>query len=280
VTTPGGSTAAHRRGRVAGKVAFVTGAGRGQGRNHAVRLAAEGADILALDVCADLKGIPYPLATPEDLAETARLVEVAGGRVVTAQVDVRDADGVTAAVAEGADRLGGLDVVVANAGVCTVQRWDEVDPLVWDTVVGINLTGTWNTCVAAVPHLLEGGGGSMVLISSTAGLKGQPFFAPYVASKHGVVGIMRVLANELASARIRVNTVHPTGVDTAMLAGMGPLTERIAAQPDVGSIFLNSLPVEVVAPDDVTAAVLYLSSDESRYVTGVTLSVDAGSAAR
>ena len=271
---------APREGRVSGKVVLVTGAGRGQGRNHAVRLAGEGADILALDVCADLKAIAYPLATPEDLEETGRLVEEAGGRVVTAEVDVRDAEALNAAVADGATRLGGLDAVIANAGVCTVQRWDEVDPVVWDTVVGVNLTGTWNTCVAAIPHLRERGGGSMVLISSTAGLKGQPFFAPYVASKHGVVGIMRVLANELASARIRVNTVHPTGVDTPMLAGMGPLAERIAAQPDVGSIFLNSLPVEVVTPDDVSAAVLYLSSDESRYVTGITLSVDAGSAAR
>ena len=265
---------------MSGKVVLVTGAGRGQGRNHAVRLAGEGADILALDVCADLKAIPYPLATPEDLEETRRLVEEAGGRVVTAEVDVRDAEALNAAVAGGAARLGGLDVVIANAGVCTVQRWDEVDPVVWDTVVGVNLTGTWNTCVGAIPHLRERGGGSMVLISSTAGLKGQPFFAPYVASKHGVVGIMRVLANELASAKIRVNTVHPTGVDTPMLAGMGPLGERIAAQPDVGSIFLNSLPVDVVTSDDVSAAVLYLSSDESRYVTGITLSVDAGSAAR
>ncbi len=267
-------------GRVAGKVALVTGAARGQGRSHAVRLAAEGAHILALDICSDVKGIAYPLATPGDLAETARLVVDAGGRVVTAQVDVRDADALAAAVVDGVEQLGRLDVAVANAGVCTVQRWDEVDPAVWDTVIGINLTGTWNTCVAAIPHLLDAGGGSIVVISSTAGLKGQPFFAPYVASKHGAVGIMRVLANELASTGIRVNSVHPTGVDTPMLVGMAPLTERIAAQPDVGSIFLNSLAVDVVQPEDVTAAVLYLSSDESRYVTGVTLSVDAGAAAR
>ncbi len=280
MTGPATSSGSPREGRVAGKVALVTGAARGQGRHHAVRLAGEGADIVALDVCADLKGVPYALATSEDLEETARLVADAGARVVTAEVDVRDADGMVTAVADGAGRLGGLDVVVANAGVCTVQRWDEVDPLVWETVIGINLTGTWNTCVAAIPHLRERGGGSMVLISSTAGLKGQPFFAPYVASKHGMVGIMRVLANELASARIRVNTVHPTGVDTPMLAGMGPLSERIAAQPDVGSIFLNSLAVDVVSPEDVSAAVLFLSSDESRYVTGITLSVDAGAAAR
>jgi NAD(P)-dependent dehydrogenase (short-subunit alcohol dehydrogenase family) len=162
----------------------------------------------------------------------------------------------------------------------TVQRWDEIEPADWETVIGVNLTGTWNTCVAAIPHLLEAGGGSLVLISSAAGLKGQPFFAPYVASKHGVVGVMRVLANELAGSRIRVNSIHPTGVDTPMLAGMGPLAERIEAQPETGSIFLNSLKVDVVAPEDVSAAVLYLASDESRYVTGIALPVDAGTAAR
>lgn len=269
-----------RPGRVAGKVALITGAARGQGRSHAVRLAREGADIIGVDLCGDIEAIPYPLATPDDLEETARMVAETGARMVTATVDVRDADALSAAVGVGVEQLGRLDMAVANAGVCTIQRWDELTPAVWDTVIGINLTGTWNTCVAAIPHLLGSDGGSLVLISSVAGLKGQPFLAPYAASKHGMVGVMRSLANELASQRIRVNSVHPTGVDTPMLVGLSGLTERIAASPDTGSIFLNSLPVDVIAPADVSDAVLYLCSDESRYVTGLTLTVDAGSTAR
>ena len=268
------------RGRVAGKVALVTGAARGQGRSHALRLASEGADILAVDVCAPLDHISYATATPDDLATTARLVTEAGGRVVTAEVDVRDAAGLAAAVAEGAATLGGLDIAVANAGVCSIQRWDEVTPELWDTVIGVNLTGVWNTCTAAIPHLLERGGGSMILISSTAGLKGQPFLTPYVASKHGLVGIMRSLSNELAARHVRVNSLHPTGVDTPMLNGMTGLTERIEASPDVGSLFLNSLPVDLVQPEDVSNAVLFLASDEARYVTGLTMTVDAGASAR
>ena len=269
-----------RTGRVAGKVALITGAARGQGRSHAVRLAREGADIIAVDVCSDVAGIAYPLALPDDLEETARLAEEAGARVVIAQVDVRDRDALTHAVGRGVDRLGRLDIAVANAGVCTIQRWDEVDPAVWDTVIGINLTGAWNTCVASIPHLLAAGRGSIILISSAAGLKGQPFLAPYVASKHGIVGVMRTLANELASRSIRVNSVHPTGVDTPMLVGLGGLTERIEASPDVGPLFLNSLPIDVMEPEDVSDAVLYLASDESRYVTGLTMTVDAGATAR
>jgi len=267
-------------GRVAGKVALVTGAARGQGRSHALRLAAEGADIVAVDVCEPIAHVSYPTATPEDLATTADLVEEAGARVVTAAVDVRDGAGLAAAVAEGAAALGGLDIAVANAGVCSIQRWDEVTPELWDTVIGINLTGVWNTCTAAIPHLVERGGGSMVLISSTAGLKGQPFLTPYVASKHGLVGIMRSLANELASRHIRVNSLHPTGVDTPMLLGMTGLTERIEASPDVGSLFLNSLPVDLVRAEDISNAVLFLASDEARYVTGLTMTVDAGASAR
>ncbi len=268
------------RGRVAGKVALVTGAARGQGRSHALRLAAEGADIVAVDVCAPIDHLDYAVATTEDLATTARLVEESGARVVTAAVDVRDAAALAGAVAEGAAALGGLDIAVANAGVCSIQRWDEVTPELWDTVIGINLTGVWNTCTAAIPHLLERGGGSMVLISSTAGLKGQPFLTPYVASKHGLVGIMRSLANELASKHVRVNSLHPTGVDTPMLMGMTGLTERIEASPDVGSLFLNSLPVDLVRAEDISNAVLFLASDEARYVTGLTMTVDAGASAR
>jgi SDR family mycofactocin-dependent oxidoreductase len=267
-------------GRVAGKVALITGAARGQGRSHAVRLAAEGADIIGIDLCTDVASIPYPLATQDDLAETVRLVEATGARMVAAEADVRDPDALAAAVGNGVSRLGRLDIAIANAGVCTVQRWDEVTPEVWDAVIGINLTGAWNTCVAAIPALVEAGGGSLILISSVAGLKGQPFLAPYVASKHGMVGVMRTLANELAARSIRVNTIHPTGVDTPMLVGMTGLTSRIEASPDTGSVFLNSLSVDVVAPSDVSDAVLYLASDQSRYVTGLTMTVDAGSSAR
>jgi SDR family mycofactocin-dependent oxidoreductase len=268
------------RGRVAGKTALVTGAARGQGRSHAVRLAAEGADILAVDVCAPVDHLDYATATPDDLAATAELVEETGARVVTRAVDVRDAHALAGAVADGVAELGGLDIAVANAGVCSIQRWDEVTPEVWDTVIGINLTGVWNTCTAAIPHLLEAGGGSMILISSTAGLKGQPFLTPYVASKHGLVGIMRSLANELAARHIRVNSLHPTGVDTPMLNAMTGLTARIEASPDVGSLFLNSLPVDLVRSEDVSNAVLFLASDEARYITGLTMTVDAGASAR
>jgi SDR family mycofactocin-dependent oxidoreductase len=278
--SPCADAADRTRGRVAGKVALITGAARGQGRSHALRLAAEGADILAIDICAPVDHVDYATATGDDLTTTARMVEEAGARVVTRTVDVRDASGLTAAVAEGAAALGGLDIAVANAGVCSIQRWDEVTPELWNTVIGINLTGVWNTCTAAIPHLLEAGGGSMILISSTAGLKGQPFLTPYVASKHGLVGIMRSLANELASKHIRVNSLHPTGVDTPMLNGMTGLTERIEASPDVGSLFLNSLPVDLVQAADVSNAVLFLASAEAKYVTGLTMTVDAGASAR
>jgi SDR family mycofactocin-dependent oxidoreductase len=274
------STGDRRAGRLAGRVALVTGAARGQGRSHAVRLAAEGADVIALDLCAPVATLDYETATPDDLATTARLVTEAGGRIATAAVDVRDAAGMESAVADGVAELGRLDVVVANAGVCAIRRWDEVEPDLWDTVVGINLTGVWNTCVASLPHLVGTGGGSMILISSTAGLKGQPFLTAYVAAKHGVVGIMRSLANELASKHIRVNSLHPTGVDTPMLNAMGGLTERIADDPQVGSLFKNSLPVDLVTSDDISDAVVFLASDESRFVTGLTMTVDAGAAAR
>ena len=264
------------KGRVAGKVALVTGAARGQGRSHAVRLAAEGADILALDICAPVAEIGYPTATSEDLATTARMVEEAGGRVVRLEVDARDAAGMADAVARGVAELGRLDVVVANAGVVATQRWDEITADQWDTVVGVNLTGTWNTGQAALPHVLASGGGSLILVSSVSGLKGLPFMTHYAASKHGVVGIMRSLANELASRNVRVNSLHPTGVATPMLAGMGPLTGYIEDDPPTGPLFDNALPTSLISVDDVSDAVLFLASDESRFVTGLTMKVDAG----
>ena len=278
--TSGARSEGRPPGRVAGKVALITGAARGQGRSHAVRLAAEGADVIAVDICGPVADIEYTTATPEDLATTVRLVEEAGSRVVTHMVDVRDNSGLSDAVADGVELLGRLDIVVANAGVCSIQRWDEVTPALWDTVIGINLTGVWNTCVASIPHLVEAGGGSMILVSSAAGLKGQPFLTPYVASKHGLVGIMRSLSNELAANHIRVNSLHPTGVDTPMLVGMVGLTDRLEVSPELGPLFHNSLPVDLLQPEDISNAVLFLASDEARYVTGLTMTVDAGTTSR
>ncbi len=267
-------------GRVAGKVALVTGAARGQGRSHAVRLASEGADVIALDVCAPVGHIAYETATPEDLQETAELVKATGSKIYTAEVDVRDAAGMVEATKRGVDALGRLDVVVANAGVVATQRWDEITPEDWGTVVGINLTGTWNTCQAALPSLLAAGGGSMILVSSVAGIKGLPFMTHYAASKHGIVGIMRGLANELGPRSIRVNSLHPTGVVTPMLAGMSPLTGYLEEDPTIGPLFDNTLPVSLMKADSVSDAVLFLASDESRFITGLTMTVDAGATNR
>jgi SDR family mycofactocin-dependent oxidoreductase len=262
--------------RCEGKVALITGAARGQGRSHALRLAEEGADIIALDICRDYETVAYPLATPEDLSETVAAVEALDRRIVARQADVRDRDAVAGAIHDGVAELGQLDVVVANAGICTVQPWNEVTPQAWHDVIDTNLTGVWNTCVHAVPHLIAGGGGSMILTSSTAGLKGMPFIAPYVAAKHGIVGIMRVLAIELAEHSIRVNTLHPTGVDTAMGAMHIALEPLLDANPDLAPLYMNTLPVDLTEPHDQSNAVLFLASDESRYVTGLEMKVDAG----
>jgi SDR family mycofactocin-dependent oxidoreductase len=267
-------------GRVAGKVAFITGAGRGQGRSHAIRLAEEGADIIAVDVLADYDTVNYPMSTPGDLEDTVKAVEALDRRIIAQRADVRDAAALKAALDSGVAELGRLDIVVANAGICTVQSWDEVTPEVWQDTLDTNLTGVWNTMVAAAPHLIANGGGSIICTSSTAGIKGLPFLAPYVAAKHGVVGIARSLANELASHRIRVNTVHPTGVDTPMVAGLGGLDPLIGRDPALGSIFVNTFPVEMVDARDISNAVLFLASDEARYVTGLEFTVDAGNTIR
>jgi SDR family mycofactocin-dependent oxidoreductase len=267
-------------GRVAGKVAFITGAARGQGRSHAIRLAEEGADIIAVDICRDYGTVPYAMATEADLAETVKAVEALDRRIVATQADVRDAAALKAAVDDGVAQLGRLDIVSANAGICTVQSWDEVTPAVWQDTLDTNLTGVWNTMVVSVPHLIAAGGGSIICTSSTAGIKGLPYLAPYVAAKHGVVGIARTMANELAIHKIRVNTVHPTGVDTPMgngLAGLEPLINR---DPNLGPIYMNTLPVEIVDPRDISNAVLFLASDEARYVTGLEFTVDAGNTIR
>ena len=272
-------------GRVEGKVAFITGAARSQGRSHALRLAQEGADIIAVDIAGPVPSIQmYPPATEEDLAETVRQVEALDRRIVATKADVRDTAALKAAVDDGVAQLGRLDIVLANAGVFEIQPALEVSDDAWREMIDINLTGVWNTCKVALPHLIEGGrGGAMVLTSSTAGLKGTPNTIHYTAAKHGVVGIMRTLANEFAQHSIRVNSVHPTGVDTVMIqnektwglfAPDDPAPSREKAEPIFQST--NALPVPWVEPVDISNAILFLVSDEARYITGVTLPVDAG----
>jgi SDR family mycofactocin-dependent oxidoreductase len=269
-----------RMGRVDGKVAFVTGAAQGQGQAHCLRLAEEGADIIAIDVCEQSEIVSYPMGTEEGLAETADRVRGLGRRVVASRADVRDNEGLAAVLHRAVVDLGRLDIVVANAGISTIQTWDKVTPRIWQETLDTNLTGVWHTCRAAIPHLIDAGGGSIVITSSTAGLKGLPYLAPYVASKHALVGLARSLANELASAGIRVNTVHPTGVATPM-GQMGEEDQAVLlSDPLVSPIFMNTIDVEVVDPIDIANAVLFLASDEARYVTGAAFPVDAGNTIR
>jgi len=267
-------------GRVAGKVAFITGAGRGQGRSHAIRLAEEGADIIAVDILQNYETVGYGMATASDLDATAKAVEALGRRVVARRADVRDPAALKAAVEAGVAELGHLDIVCANAGICTVQAWDEVTPQIWQDTLDTNLTGVWHTMMATVPQLIANGGGSVICTSSVAGIKGLPFLSAYAAAKHGVVGIARTFANELAQHNIRVNTVHPTGVNTPMGAGLANLDSLIGKNANLGPIFLNALPVDMVESRDVSNAVLFLASDEARYVTGLEFTVDAGATIR
>jgi len=272
-------------GRVAGKVAFITGAARGQGRSHAVRLAQEGADIIAVDNCADVPGIPYPGATEADLADTVSAVEALDRRIVAVRADVRDYAGLKAAVDDGVAQLGRLDIVSANAGIGSqpYQAWDLAEST-WQDMIDINLTGVWHTAKAAVPHLKAGGrGGAIVLTSSAAGLKGYGHIAHYVSAKHGVVGLMRTLAVELAPDLIRVNSIHPTQVDTVMIQNeptwrlfRPDLEHPTRADFEPASQEMNLLPVPWVEPVDISNALLFLASDEARYITGVALPVDAG----
>jgi SDR family mycofactocin-dependent oxidoreductase len=267
-------------GRVADKVALITGAARGQGRSHALRLAEEGADIIAVDRCRDYDIADYPMATEADLAETAALVKATGRRIVTARVDVRDAAELKTAIDNGVGQLGRLDIVSANAGVCVIQSWDEVTTQTWQDTIDTNLTGVWNTITGAVPHLIAAGGGSIVCTSSNAGFKGLPFLAPYSAAKHGLVGLTKTMANELAPHKIRLNLVVPTAVATPMVTQTTRLADLLEKHPDQIAVFQNALGVELLDPVDISHAVVYLASDESRYVTGMELTVDAGSLIR
>ena len=274
-------------GRVEGKVAFITGAARGQGRSHAIRLAQEGADIIAVDLAAQVDSVPYPMATPDDLAQTVKEVEALDRRIVASQADVRDYSAVKAAVDDGVAQLGRLDIVAANAGIFSFGRAEDLEEQTWQDMIDVNLTGVWHAAKAAIPHLKAGGqGGSMVLTSSTAGLMPFENMAHYTSAKHGVVGLMRVLAVELAPDFIRVNSVHPTTVNTDMIHNSATyelfspdLTPEQRAREVIGERFqtLNALPIRWVEPRDISNAVLFLASDEARYITGVTLPVDAGS---
>ncbi|HEY1921084.1 MAG TPA: mycofactocin-coupled SDR family oxidoreductase [Streptosporangiaceae bacterium] len=271
-------------GRVEGKVAFITGAARGQGRSHAIRLASEGADIIAIDICQDVPTVPYGGATEADLAETVAAVEALDRRIVAVQADVRDYAAVQQALDAGVAELGRLDIVCANAGIYSHAPAAELDEEHWATMIDINLSGVWRTCKAAARHLIAGGrGGAIVITSSGAGLKGFPNLAHYVSAKHGLVGLMRTLAIELAPHSIRVNTIHPGTVDTAMVQNEAmyrlfapdadnPTREDFAA----AAVSLTLMPAPWVEPADISNAVLFLASDEARYITGATLPVDAG----
>jgi len=276
-------------GRVAGTVALVTGAARGQGQSHALRLAQEGADLILLDSVAPISHIEYAMPEPANLKQVAEQVRETGRRVVTIEVDLRDLDAVTAGLDSAVRELGRLDIVVANAGVLGPGRrsW-ELSREEWETVVDINLTGVWTTVKAAIPHMIAAGnGGSVVLISSIAGLRGIPGVSHYVAAKHAVVGLAGSLANEVAEFGIRVNTVHPTNVRTPMIDN--PSSARLF-RPDLPDPALddgrealtriNLLSVPWVDAEDVSSAVLWLASDEARYVTGAAIPVDAGMLAK
>jgi SDR family mycofactocin-dependent oxidoreductase len=266
-------------GALDGKVAFITGAARGQGRAEAVRLASDGANIIAIDICDQIASVPYPMATAEDLAATVKLVEDTGARIVAQEADVRDQAALATAVQAGLDELGRLDIVVANAGIAPMESGRDG----WRDVIDVNLTGVHNTVEVSMPRLIgQGDGGSIVLISSAAGLVGigggDPGSLGYTAAKHGLVGLMRAYANHLAPHSIRVNSIHPAGVNTPMidndhtrqwLANMMANSKR---PPDMG----NAMPVAVLEVEDIAAAVAWLVSDEARYITGVTLPVDAG----
>ncbi|MGI5132940.1 mycofactocin-coupled SDR family oxidoreductase [Pseudonocardia sp. CA-107938] len=272
-------------GRVQGKVAFISGAARGQGRSHAVGLAREGADVIAFDVCGPVEYSGVPAASADDLAETVELVEKVGGRIVAGQADARDVDAVREVFERGVGQFGRVDVVVANAGIqglASATADDSEDN--WRAVLDTNLTGVWNTARVAVPRMVaQGEGGAILLVSSSLALKAAPNFGAYSAAKHGVVGLMRSFAVELAQHSIRANSIHPTTVPTPLLLNENnwrifrPDLEKPQLD-DVIDLYrgINLLPVPWVESEDITHAVVYLASDEARYVTGVALPVDAG----
>lgn len=272
-------------GKFDGRVALISGAARGQGRSHAVRLAEDGANIIGFDICADdVETLKYDLGTEADLAETVEAVEAVGGQILAEPADVRDLAAIQALVEKGVSRFGRLDIVLGNAGVCTYGPAWELTEQEWDDVVDIALTGVWKTTKAAIPTMLElGNGGNIVLTSSTSGEWGTPNIAHYVASKHGVLGLMKTLSNELADKDIRVNAVMPTTADTPLVqnqtvydlfcpAADNPGREDMAAVAKT----MQAMPIPWIEAQDISNAIAWLVSDEARYVTGTALRVDAG----
>lgn len=265
-------------GRVADKVAFITGAARGQGRAEAVRLAEEGADIIAVDICARATDTDYPTSTEADLAETVELVEKTGRSILSKIVDVRHLESLQNAVSSGVEQFGRLDILVANAGVVSWGRFWEMSPQRWQDMIDINLTGVYNTLCAATPSMITAGnGGSIIATSSVAGIKSLPGQSHYSAAKHGVVGLVKAAAIELAPYQIRVNTVHPWGVNTPMgamgLEGQAVFADNPSFRAAMGQYWFDP---PISEPEDIANAVLWLASDESRVVTGTQLSVDHG----
>jgi (+)-trans-carveol dehydrogenase len=269
-----------------GKVAFITGAARGQGRSHAIRLAEQGAHIVLVDACRTLETVPYPMATAQDLAETASLVKTAGADVLPAELDVRDLPGLRQLAEQTMDRFGRIDIVIANAAISSPARTLEMSEQTWQEMIDVNLTGVWKTVAATVPHMRAAGrGGSVVIISSLAAIAPHENIAHYTAAKAGLIGLMKVLAKELAPDGIRVNTIHPGSVATPMV--LNDSTYRLfrpdleaptRADMEVATQTLHAMPVALLEPEDITATILHLVSDAGRYITGTTQLIDAGGA--
>ncbi|MCX8560524.1 mycofactocin-coupled SDR family oxidoreductase [Mycolicibacterium mucogenicum] len=270
--------------RLAGKVALITGAARGIGRAQAVRFAQEGADIIGLDLCGPVETVSVPSSTAADLEETGRLVRQAGRRIYTEIVDVRDLEGLQAATDRGVDAFGGLDVVCATAGITSRAMTVDLSENAWRTMLDVNLTGVWHTCRVSAEYLIARGGGSMVLTSSIAGVRGLFAVGHYSAAKHGVIGLMRSLAHDLAPHDVRVNCVLPTNVDTPLIqndvvrVGFRPDLDRPPTRDEFAEAArrMNLLAIPWVEAIDVANAALFLASDEARYITAITLPVDAG----
>lgn len=273
-------------GSLDGKVAFISGIARGQGRRHALRLAADGAQIVGFDLCAQIDTMPFEMATPDDLAETERLVREAGGDIVTSLADVRDQEQIDAALAAGLEVFGRVDIVVANAGIGQpyVPAW-ELSEAAFTNVLDVNLTGVWRTIKAAVPTMIDqGDGGSIVATGSGASVKGLPNLGGYVAAKHGLLGLVRTLARELGPHRIRINAVLPGNTNTPMFDNDGirrlyvpgaeePTQEAFVAR----AAAMSPMREPWVEPEDIAELVAWLASPAARFVTGTAIPVDAGS---